>query len=285
MRIGFRLSTLGQLTKEPDYPRQWLEHDRAALAITRALVAANRTNAIDRRNLADELMATANAQIENKDMAGALSGYNESLELFKALADADPTNSEAQRDLSFIYLRLAALSAQMGKAAAAREHYEHAVGITQQLLAQDPSDEEGLATAGSIYVALSKLAEDSGDLETAIENRKREIEVRGRMVAVDQNISAHWYVLAASYQPLALLYAKKGGALVGDHGIDMRVPKIINARQAAQWREARNAYEEALKIFEDLKAKGKLDAPYAAYPDAMRDYIAICDSFIARGPK
>jgi tetratricopeptide (TPR) repeat protein len=285
MRIGFRLSTLNDFTKEPDYLRQWLEHDRATLAITRELVAANRTNAVDRRNLGDELMATANAQLKNGDPAGALSGYNESLEIFKALAAADASNSEAQRDLSFVYIRLGELSAQTGKVASAREHYGHAIEITQQFLTQDPADEEGLATAAGVFIALSQLAEDSGDLETAIENRKRETEMRGRIVAADPNTSVHWYTLAISYQMLARRYAQKGGAHITNNEIEVTPPKAITARQAAQWREAKNYFGKALQIFEDLKSKGKLEANYATYPDAIREYMATCDLFLARLPR
>ena len=286
MRIGFRMASLASLTKEKDYTRQWLDEDRAALAITRELVAANRTNAIDRRNLADELMATANAQIENNDHAGALSGYTESLEIFKALAASDPTNSEAQRDLGFIYLRLGALSRQTGKTDSAREYYAHALEVVQQLLAQGLSDEEDLATGAVIYVDLDALAEASGDLDAAIDARKHEIELRERIVALDPNTANHLYDLAGVYQLTAQLYAKQGGAHYNSAGgVDVSVPRVITAQQAEQWREARRSYENALRIFEDLKSKGKLEANYAKHPQAMRDYMAMCDSFLARVPK
>ena len=72
-RVGFRLEYFGEQGKKDGRP--WLENEQAALKIRKELVAADPTNALDRRNLADQLMLTGNAQIENGDLPGALNGY------------------------------------------------------------------------------------------------------------------------------------------------------------------------------------------------------------------
>jgi serine/threonine protein kinase len=281
-RVGFRFNKIAQESRDKKYLQQWLEQDQASLAIRKELAAANPTNAVDRRNLADQLMLTANAQLENGDNAGALAGYHQSLDVFKTLSAADASNTEALRDLSFICFRLAVACLRVGDMRAARENYERVLEVDRRLLSEDPNNEEDLATVGAVYRELSRQSEKEGNLGGAITNWKHHIDSLERIVAIAPNNTSRASECASAYQVLGVLHARNAGAQFTGSTLPAKAPLKIDARQAKEWREARAAYQKALNILEDMKGKGTLEAAHAGWPDGLANEIAKCDAALQK---
>jgi eukaryotic-like serine/threonine-protein kinase len=284
-RIGFRFSTLFQLTKDKQYAILWLESAQAALRIAKELAAADSRNAIDQRLLADLLMATANAQLENGDFTGAMKGYSESLERFRALALADPTNSEALRDLTFVWLRLAGAHVKAGDERKAREEYAQVLEIDRRLLAADPANQDDLGMVALIHLQLSQLSEKAGNLAAAIEDYREAVDAFERLVAIAPGNVSHLTNVASGYAALARLYARHAGAHFIQNNLDPNPPARVTEAQARQWRLARDAYQKSLEAFQKMKS---MQAPVSSIDDWMAALpldIARCDAALRRVQK
>ena len=277
-RIGFRLATINQTTGDKKYLRDWLDSDEAALQIRKQLAAVNSTNALDRRNLADQLMLTGNAQLGNEDIAGALKSYRDSIEIFKGLYLSDPANSEASRDLSFVYFRLARANDKAGHVPEARNNYAEVIRISQQLLATDATNEEDLRNAYATYVDLSKLSEREADLERAIEHWSKVVDLMERIVSITPENKSHLYEKQGTYYQMALLHARAGGAQVTNWLLDEKIPPRPNLKQRKEWREARNWFQKSLDVLQNMKSKGMLSNDYVDSSDRAVKEIARCDA-------
>ena len=275
-RVGFRLEYFGEQGKKDGRP--WLENEQAALKIRKELVAADPTNALDRRNLADQLMLTGNAQIENGDLPGALNGYRNSLDIFKGLASADPTNSEARRDLSFIYYRLAAAYRKSGNDREARGNYAAIIPINDRLLTEDPTNQEDLQILANVYWNLKDLSRTAGDHAGAIDHWRKAIAVNERMVAMTPDNAQYASTLASANSYMGMLYAESAGAHSVKGTLEVRIPTTTNATQVQQWREARSWYQKSFNLYQDMKSKGTLSASEVTRPNEVAGEIAKCDA-------
>ena len=277
-RISFRLSNFGQSTGDKKYFQQWLESDQAALMIRRELATANPTNARDRRNLADQLMATARAQGANADTAGALIGLRESLDIFKALSSADPTNSEARRDLSFVYYSLAAAYDQAGETRAARENYAEVLRVDQELLDKDATNVEDWLNVHNTFYKLSGLSKRIGDWAGAIENLQRVVEVSEKIVTLGPDTPSHLDGLANAYRSMGNLFAESAGAHLANGILNEPIPPATTAERVQSWREAKNWFQKSFDAYREMQRKGlpTLDTSVIARE------ISQCDAVLAK---
>jgi eukaryotic-like serine/threonine-protein kinase len=280
-RVGFRLEYLG-VHDDKKHLRPWLESEQASLAIRKELAAADPTNASDRRNLADQLMLTGNAQLGNEGITGALSGYRSALDIFKGLSSADPSNSEARRDFSFIYYRLAAAFEKTGNARAARENYAAIIPIDGRLLAEDPTNEEDLQNLEGTYSRLEDLSRTAGDHAGAIENWRQVVDLRERMLTITPDNSKYVAYLADAYFSMGMLYGEAAGAHANARILDARIPPPTSTKQVQQWREAKSWYQKSLDMYQDMKSKGTLIGTDVKMPDEVAGEIAKCDAVLSK---
>ena len=124
-----------------DLPRSIRHHAAAARALGRR-AALDPTDAVARRNYADQFVMTATAQNQMKDGAGALASASQGLAMFQELAAADPQNVEAQHDLAFAYGEQAIALVHLGRRAEALAAFDRAIAIREKLIAADPNNEE-----------------------------------------------------------------------------------------------------------------------------------------------
>jgi eukaryotic-like serine/threonine-protein kinase len=266
-RVGFRLSYLGKLTKDEQYFRQALESQRHSLSIRERLAADNPINATDRRNVADEYMLYADAQLQSGDTAGAFANYRRSLEMFKALRSADPYNNEAERDLCNIYLKLAGAWKQTRKKSAAIENYRLAAGITQQLLSSDPNSEEDLQVMSAIDQSLTEISINEGNLTEAIAYYSHVVEMEERLAATTQTDYSRLSE-ANSYERLAGLYASY-----------LRQAHLTIQKFTQTCQEALGWHQKYLDVRPDLISKGLSLAPDPAMSPAE---IVRCEQEVSK---
>jgi eukaryotic-like serine/threonine-protein kinase len=142
--IGRANQRLGGFYSGPvarDYARSLRHHD-AALAAFGQLAALDPSDAVARRNYADQSAMKATAQNLSGDGRGALESATQALATFAKLAAEDPDNVEALHDLAFAHgergIALMHLKRYREAAAAFRE----AISIRERLVVADPENQE-----------------------------------------------------------------------------------------------------------------------------------------------
>jgi tetratricopeptide (TPR) repeat protein len=123
-------------------PELAVRHHDAALRALAQRAALDPTDAVARRNYADQFIMKATAQNMMQDGVGALASTTRGLAMFQELADADPKNVEGQHDLAFAWGEHGIALRNLGRPAEARAAFDKAIAIREKLIADDPSNEE-----------------------------------------------------------------------------------------------------------------------------------------------
>jgi tetratricopeptide (TPR) repeat protein len=140
-RAHQRLGGYHSGTKERDLPLA-LRHHEAALKALEERSKLDPSDAVARRNWADQFIMKATAHNMMKDGAGALAATQQGLEVLTQLAVADPRNVEAQHDLAFAYGEQAGAYRNLGRYRESEVMYERAAAIYRKLLQDDPLNNE-----------------------------------------------------------------------------------------------------------------------------------------------
>jgi tetratricopeptide (TPR) repeat protein len=267
-RVGFRFGALGRFTKVEENFRQALESQRQSLSIRERLAAADATNALDRRRLADQIMIYADAQLKNGKTVEAFMNYHRSEAMFKALSENDPYNLEAQRDLENIYYKLASASNEAGNKSAAKQNYRIVVDIAQRLLAVDPAGLEDMQMLSAVFQKLTEIAISEGALSDAIKDYQQAVEIFERVAAVQQTDSARLYE-ANGYERLAGLYAN-----YADRGRLGLRQVAENCRHSFEW------HQKYLQISPELISRG---LPLNPTPAMSARQVLRCQQAMAGG--
>jgi tetratricopeptide (TPR) repeat protein len=125
---------------ERDLPRAIRHHDAALRALAER-AALDPSDAVARRNYADQFVMKATAQNAMRD-PGALESTQHALKMLHALASADPKNVEAQHDLAFAYGEQALALAHLQRFDEAEQAFGEAIAIRKRLVAADSSNVE-----------------------------------------------------------------------------------------------------------------------------------------------
>lgn len=126
---------------DQDLPRAIGHHD-AALRALGERARLDPSDAVARRNFADQFVMKATAQNMARDGAGALESTEKALPILNALVAADAKNVEALRDIAFAQSERARALAVLGRFAEADNAYSEAIAIRQRLVTVDPSNQE-----------------------------------------------------------------------------------------------------------------------------------------------
>ena len=155
-RANQRLGAFFSGAMRRDLPRAIRHHD-AALRALEQRSALDPSDAIARRNAADQIVMKATAQNMMQDGAGALASVERALPKLRELAAADPKNAEGQKDLAFAYSEQGLALFHLKRFDEARDAYRRAIAIHEQRLAIDPSSEEDRRDLRKMRAQLSKI--------------------------------------------------------------------------------------------------------------------------------
>jgi len=144
-----------------------LVHHEAALRALEERASLDPSDAVARRNVADQLVMRATAQNAIRDGAGALEGTTRALAVMKDLAAADPKNVEAQHDLAFVYEQMGIASLHLKRWDDAERATREAIAIRERLVAADAGNREDRRGLGSLYGVLSTIHRKRGDIAAA----------------------------------------------------------------------------------------------------------------------
>jgi tetratricopeptide (TPR) repeat protein len=173
-RLGGLLSN-GAMA-DPKDPGACVRHQQAALDAFRERLALEPASATARRNLADQHVMMATAQVYVGDQRGALASTESALAELRPLAAADPTNAEAQHDIAFALLMNGRAHFSLGEIDAAERSFLDDLAILKKLAA-DASNREARRDMASALGGLWSVCDARGDTGHALAYRAEAAEI------------------------------------------------------------------------------------------------------------
>jgi tetratricopeptide (TPR) repeat protein len=140
-----------------------LAHHDAATRALEELASLDPSDAVARRNFADQLVMRATAQNAIRDSAGALEGTARALAVMKELAAADPKNVEAQHDLAFVYEQMGFANMNLKRWDDSVRATREAIAIRERLVAADSGNKEDIRGLAVLYGVLASIGRQRGD--------------------------------------------------------------------------------------------------------------------------
>jgi non-specific serine/threonine protein kinase/serine/threonine-protein kinase len=154
-------------------PQRALAHHQAATRVLEQRAKLDPTDAVSRRNYADQLLMTATLQNRTGDAQAAIAGTTTALGTLRELATGDADNVEAQHDLAFAYEQLGTANSILGRFDDAERAFNETLRIRQRLFAADPTNREEHRGIYSTYAALASLEKHRGNIALEAEYRKK----------------------------------------------------------------------------------------------------------------
>ncbi len=245
--------------------RDALENFQQAAAIDRTLVKENGTDTHYQRELAVQLGNVGNVMLElHEDQTAAIGTLKEALSIYESMLAADPNDAANQRNTAVGHRNLASALDTIDTAAA-RANYDKALEMFSNLVAKDSNNADFRRQWAFTYLALSRFQVKANDLSGAVARAQQGIKIDEELVASSPtNVSAR--------NTLALLYRQLGDS-----------HEALGAKGSRQsWSAAKDAYQKALDIYQDMKNKGTLTPADASKPDELAKEIAKCEAALAR---
>jgi tetratricopeptide (TPR) repeat protein len=125
------------------------------------------------------------------DFSGALTAYQEDLEISRKLAEKDKDNLERQFDVAVMLDRIGDVLTAKGDLAGATAAYSELLSICRALAAKDPGNTNWQQ---SLAVSLEKVAaglKSQEDLQGALAAYREDVDIRRKLVAKDKE-NAQW---------------------------------------------------------------------------------------------
>jgi non-specific serine/threonine protein kinase/serine/threonine-protein kinase len=192
------------------------------------------------------------------DPAAALVGYRKSLAIEQVLLAEDPTNALFKRDLSHSFGGCGEALFRLGRAEEGRIAYARAIALREELAAADPKNMGIRQALARAHINLAENLAASGNPREALASLRRAEPMLDDLTSKDP-LNA---MLASEHATLAK-YFGYAGELLGN------------------FREARQAYDRAVREYERLKAGERLPGPSELF---LRESIAgraRCDAALA----
>jgi non-specific serine/threonine protein kinase/serine/threonine-protein kinase len=248
-----------------------LQQNDKALAIYESLTATDPKNAQARRDLWVVYLKRGELLVKTGDATRALEVHRKALALIEALVAADPTNAEAQGDLAESYNTIGETFNRHGDAIKSLEYLRHAAKILQDLLSKNPTDAASLSQLALCQLRISTVMAKSGDLSGALDNARQAIVQGEKHLASDPKNRSALRVLADSNAQSGKCYVLLAAKTATPP--DSRI---------GYWRQARDAYQRSLTIWQEMQTQGALSSADAGKPDEVSREIAKCNRALGK---
>lgn len=244
--------------------KQALEFEIKAIAVDQHLVDLQPLNPTSKSELAIQTGNAGSSLLAMGDTKGALEKFKQALSLYESIIAADPNDAATRRNAGVGY-RNVGVAIGTDNRAEAMKNFDKALEIFAGLVAKDASNADFRRQWAYTFLALSRFQVKATDFNAAVDSAQQGIQIEEALVAsAPTNVSAR--------NTLALLYRQLGESYAA-----------LGAKGTQQsWSEARNAYQKALDIYQELKSKGTLAGADAGKPDELAKEIAKCDMILKK---
>jgi non-specific serine/threonine protein kinase/serine/threonine-protein kinase len=236
--------------------KEALDAYEKALDIDQHLVDEDTNNTMLRRELAVQAGNEGSMMFKLRDTSGALEKFRQALAIYESLVAADPSDVSIRRNAAVGYRNVGTALGASDRVEALN-NFRKALQIFAELTAKDQNNADFCRQWAYTYLSLSRFQAQSSDLNGAIDSASQGIKI-------DEALVASSPTNASARNTLALLYSQLGAsqAALGAKGSKQR------------WGAAKDAYQKALDIYQDMKNKGTLSVADASKPDELAKEIA-----------
>ena len=243
--------------------KEALDFNLKAVAVDQRIVDLDPNNTSNKNELAIQTGNAGSSMMKLGDTAGALEKFRQALAIYESMIAADPNDASTRRNAGVGY-RNVGVATGTDKRAEALKNFNKALEIFAGLVAKDASNGDFRRQWAYTYLALSRFQVKANDLNGAVESVQQGINI-------DEVLVASSPTNASARNTQALLYRQLGDshAALGTKG------------NKQQWTAAKDAYQKALGIYQDMKSKGTLNGADASKPDELAKEIAKCDEALA----
>jgi serine/threonine protein kinase/tetratricopeptide (TPR) repeat protein len=131
---------------------------RRAIALDQQLIPIDRKRGVLRSNLAQHLVAEAEALNKIGDAKGALQSYKEARGLYQSLAELDDLNLDARLNVSATHVKIGATYLRLRQVDDAQETYQRAVQVSEPPAGRNPPNLQAQYTLADAYSGLGDVA-------------------------------------------------------------------------------------------------------------------------------
>jgi tetratricopeptide (TPR) repeat protein len=126
-----------------------------------------------------------------RDLAGALNSYRDSLAIAEKLAKQDAGNAVWQRDLSVCYGRVGDVKSAQGDLAGALKNYRDSLAILEKLAKQDAGNANWQRDLSVYYGRVADVKSAQGDLAGALKSYRDSLAIAEKLAKQDPG-NAGW---------------------------------------------------------------------------------------------
>src|SRR6185369_15040965 len=244
--------------------KEALDANLKAADIDRRLLAEDPTNTHWKGELAIQTGNAGGTMLRLGDTKGALDKFKEALTLYESLMASDPNDVTTRRNAGVGY-RNVGTAIGTDNRPAALENFNKALKVFAGLAEKDPGNGDFRRQWAFTYLALSRFQVKADELTGAVQSAQQGIKIDEALVASSPTNVSAWNTLALLYRQL------------GDSDAALGAKGGKNS-----WSVAKDAYQKALNVYQDMKSKGTLSPADAGKPDELAKEIAKCDAVISR---
>jgi tetratricopeptide (TPR) repeat protein len=238
------------------------KHLNKSLAIHMEIAAERPGDPAAQRDLANLQYRLGLSYAESGQPAHAREHLTEALALQEKLLATDPENATYRSDLASTHHFLGMALGQMSLNAEAIRHFDRAIAIRRDSLGHDPRDGRTRSMLAGNYSRRAAVQLQARDLPGALESARTAVELQQAVVEQDQGGVPVRISLAEFEARLGSVQAA-----------------LASAGSSAHWKEALQAYSEAVRLYDGLEAEGNLKGP------ALRNEAAAARAALSRCEK
>jgi tetratricopeptide (TPR) repeat protein len=169
------------------------------------------------------------------------------------------------------YQNLGIAEAQAGHIAGALRSQRRALAYFEALMRTNPNDWQAVPRLARGYNQVGELLLKLGDVTTALDHFRQAVSLVERTLSQGSTTPPMRRQLALGYFHIGQTYATMATRA--------GTPAAV---QHERWREARQAYQHSLELWQELQRNEALPPDYASKPDESSRALARCDAALGK---
>jgi serine/threonine protein kinase/tetratricopeptide (TPR) repeat protein len=292
---------------------------RKAVQILEGMAAADPEDLETQAALATAYMGTGSYLRRDNDLTGNLEYGEKALAIFERLAKAEPNNEFYRTQISSVHRSIGATLAMQQKWAPALDQYRTALTMDQAQLALHPDTFAARYNITTTYSNTGFILVRQGDLDGGLNYYRKALEIRVALAAADPEDTKSRVSVADTYNYIGGIFQRKKNwaqsldsfkkafamrkalfekdpandafrfgvadsqSNIGSIYLEMATDsRRVPSKELALCRESEHWLQEALPVFLQRKAQGRLMGAELDGPDTIPSKIEKCRQTIAR---
>jgi tetratricopeptide (TPR) repeat protein len=233
------------------------------------LIAENPINADYRRGLVLNYQQGGDYR-RHSDTQGALEYFRRAVALEEDLLAADPANALIRKDLGYQHKRIADFLANLKDWSQAFMHFSKALEIFEKLASDAPADLISRFSVVACRAGMAAMHARRDEVDLALQECSKATALLGE-ISEDSTYARQRFNRAQAFQYLGYAYSAIAAS-----------PKASASESKQHTSAAREMFQKALNVLDDLRSRGMLDVSSEEWARQIAGEIATCDTALAK---